>query len=94
MTAIEQMKKFGYPVIFDVTHSTQQPGGLGNASAGQREMAPILAKAAIAAGANGLFIEVHTEPEKAKSDAACIMPIDWLEDLLKICKKIFEIVNG
>ncbi|MGD2095834.1 MAG: 3-deoxy-8-phosphooctulonate synthase [Phycisphaerales bacterium] len=94
MTAIEQMKKFGYPVIFDVTHSTQQPGGLGNASAGQREMAPILSKAAIAAGANGLFIEVHTEPEKAKSDASCIMPIDWLEDLLKTCKKIFEIVNG
>jgi 2-dehydro-3-deoxyphosphooctonate aldolase (KDO 8-P synthase) len=94
MTAIEQMKKFGHPVIFDVTHSTQQPGGLGNSSAGQRDMAPILAKAAIAAGANGLFIEVHTEPEKAKSDAACIMPMDWLEDLLKTCKKIFEVVDG
>ena len=94
MTAIEQMKKLGYPVVFDATHSTQQPGGLGNASAGRREMAPVLAKAAIAAGANGLFIEVHTEPEKAKSDAACIMPIDWLEDLLKTCKKIFEVVRG
>ncbi len=94
MTAIEQMKRFGYPVIFDATHSTQQPGGLGNASAGRREMAPILAKAAIAAGANGLFIEVHTEPEKSKSDAACIMPIDWLEDLLKACKKIFKVIDG
>ncbi|MHC4536891.1 MAG: 3-deoxy-8-phosphooctulonate synthase [Planctomycetota bacterium] len=94
MTAIEQMKNLGYPVIFDATHSTQQPGGLGNASAGRREMAPILAKAAIAAGANGLFIEVHTEPEKSKSDAACIMPIDWLEDLLTICKKIFEVIHG
>ncbi len=92
MTAIEEMKKLGYPVIFDATHSTQQPGGLGNASAGKREMAPILARAAIAAGANGLFIEVHTEPEKSKSDAACIMPIDWLEDLLKVCKKIFDII--
>lgn len=93
MTAIEQMKNFGYPVIFDATHSTQQPGGLGNTSAGRREMAPILAKSAIAAGANGLFIEVHTEPEKSKSDAACIMPIDWLEDLLKVCKNIFEVIR-
>ena len=94
MTAIETMKKLGCPVVFDVTHSTQQPGGLGSASGGRREMAPILAKAAVAAGANGLFIEVHTEPEKAKSDAASIMPIGWLEDLLKMCKEIFEIVRG
>jgi 2-dehydro-3-deoxyphosphooctonate aldolase (KDO 8-P synthase) len=57
-------------------------------------MTPILARAAIAAGANGLFIEVHPEPKKAKSDAACIMPIDRLEDLLKVCKQIFEIVRG
>jgi 2-dehydro-3-deoxyphosphooctonate aldolase (KDO 8-P synthase) len=88
------MKKLDCPVVFDATHSTQQPGGLGNASAGRREMAPILAKAAVAAGANGLFIEVHTEPEKAKSDAACIMPISWLEELLMVCKQIFKIVNG
>jgi 2-dehydro-3-deoxyphosphooctonate aldolase (KDO 8-P synthase) len=94
MTAIETMKKLGCPVVFDVTHSTQQPGGLGSASGGRREMTPILAKAAVAAGANGLFIEVHTEPEKAKSDAASIMPIDWLEDLLRLCKEIFEIVRG
>jgi 2-dehydro-3-deoxyphosphooctonate aldolase (KDO 8-P synthase) len=94
MTAIVTMKKLGCPVIFDATHSTQQPGGLGNASSGRREMAPVLAKAAIAAGANGLFIEVHDKPEKAKSDAACIMPIDWIEDLLMVCKQIFEIVSG
>jgi 2-dehydro-3-deoxyphosphooctonate aldolase (KDO 8-P synthase) len=94
MTAINTMKKLGCPVVFDATHSTQQPGGLGNASSGRREMAPILAKAAIAAGANGLFIEVHTEPEKAKSDAACIMPVNWLEELLEQCKKIFDVVNG
>jgi len=93
MTSIELMKQLGCPVVFDATHSTQQPGGLGYATAGQREMAPILAKAAVAAGANGLFIEVHPEPEKSKSDAACIMPIDWLEDLLKVCKEIFEIVR-
>ena len=93
MTAIAIMKRFGCPVVFDATHSTQQPGGLGYATAGRREMSPILAKAAVAAGANGLFIEVHTRPEKAKSDAACIMPIDWLADLLKVCKEIFEVVQ-
>jgi 2-dehydro-3-deoxyphosphooctonate aldolase (KDO 8-P synthase) len=94
MTAIEVMKNLGCPVVFDATHSTQQPGGLGYTSAGRPEMSPILAKAAVAAGANGLFIEVHPEPKKAKSDAACVMPIDWLEDLLKICKQIFEVVRG
>ena len=94
MTAIEQMKQLNCPVVFDATHSTQQPGGLGNASAGRREMAPILAKAAVAAGANGLFVEVHPQPDKAKSDAACIMPIDWLENLLVICKKIFDLVRN
>jgi len=93
MTAIETMRTLGCPVIFDATHSTQQPGGLGNASAGRREMAPILARAAIAAGASGLFLEVHTEPEKAKSDAACVMPIDWLEELLTTCTKIFDLVR-
>ena len=94
MTAIEVMKKLGYPVVFDATHSTQQPGGLGYASAGRREMAPILAKAAVAAGANGLFVEVHTQPDKAKSDATSIMPIDWLESLLKASKEIFGIIRG
>jgi 2-dehydro-3-deoxyphosphooctonate aldolase (KDO 8-P synthase) len=94
MTAIDTMKRFGCPVIFDATHSTQQPGGLGTASAGRRDMAPILAKAAVAAGADGLFVEVHPEPEKARSDATCIMPIDWLEDLLTVCKKIFNVVRG
>jgi 2-dehydro-3-deoxyphosphooctonate aldolase (KDO 8-P synthase) len=88
------MKRLQCPVVFDATHSTQQPGGLGDASAGQPQMAPVLAKAAIAAGANGLFLEVHTEPEKAKSDAGSIMPIEWLEDLLKVCKRIFEVVRG
>jgi len=94
MTSIEIMKQMGYPVVFDATHSTQQPGGLGNVSAGRPEMAPVLAKAAIAAGANGLFVEVHIEPEKAKSDAGSIMPIEWLEDLLKVCRQIVEIVRG
>jgi 2-dehydro-3-deoxyphosphooctonate aldolase (KDO 8-P synthase) len=94
MTGIEIMKRLQCPVVFDATHSTQQPGGLGDASAGRPQMAPLLAKAAIAAGANGLFVEVHTEPQKAKSDAGSIMPIEWLEDLLEVCKRIFEVVRG
>jgi 2-dehydro-3-deoxyphosphooctonate aldolase (KDO 8-P synthase) len=93
MTAIVTMQKFGCPVAFDATHSTQQPGALGNVSGGNPQLALILAKAAIAAGANGLFLEVHTHPEKSMSDAASIMPIDWVEDLLVICRKIFEIVG-
>lgn len=93
MTAIYAMKKLRCPVVFDATHSTQQPGGLGDASAGSPEMAPILAKAAVAAGADALFLEVHPNPKDAKSDAACVMPIEKLENLLNICKKIFELVR-
>ncbi|MCK5000564.1 MAG: 3-deoxy-8-phosphooctulonate synthase, partial [Anaerohalosphaera sp.] len=93
MSALTIMKQLGCPVIFDATHSTQQPGGLGDASAGRREMAPILARAAVAAGANGLFLEVHTDPDNAKCDAACVMPIEWVSGLIKDCKAIFEIVN-
>jgi len=94
MAAIVTMKQLGCPVVFDATHSTQQPGGLGAVSGGNRKLAPTLAKAAIAAGANGLFLEVHTHPEKAKSDAASVMPVEWVEDLLTTCKKIFEVVRG
>jgi 2-dehydro-3-deoxyphosphooctonate aldolase (KDO 8-P synthase) len=94
MSAIVAMKQLGCPVVFDATHSAQQPGGLGTASGGNRQLAPILAKAAVAAGATGLFLEVHTHPEQAKSDAAAIMPIEWVEDLLVVCRKIFEAVGG
>jgi 2-dehydro-3-deoxyphosphooctonate aldolase (KDO 8-P synthase) len=93
MTSLVKMKSLGCPAIFDVTHSTQMPGGLGNASAGQRDMGPTLAKAAVAAGANGLFIETHTDIKNAKSDAAVVMPIEWLDGVLGDCKKIFEIVR-
>ena len=94
MTAIEAMKQLGCPVVFDATHSTQQPGGFGNASAGQSEMAPILAKAAIAAGANGLFFETHPDPKNAKCDAATMIPIDSLGEVITKCNQIFEIVNS
>ena len=93
MTSINIMKQFGCPVVCDATHSAQQPGGLGDVSGGSREMGPVLAKAAVAAGADGLFLEVHTDPENAKSDAACIMPIEWLPGLLSQCKKIFDIIR-
>jgi len=93
MTSIEAMKRFGCPVVFDATHSTQQPGGLGTASGGRRELAPVLARAAVAAGANGLFLEVHPEPEHAKSDAASMLPLDWLEGVIMDCRRIFEIVH-
>jgi 2-dehydro-3-deoxyphosphooctonate aldolase (KDO 8-P synthase) len=94
MTAIHEMKKLGCPVVFDATHSTQMPGGLGTATAGRPEMAPILARAAVAAGADGLFIEVHNQPKKAKSDAACVMDISMLKDVLLACKRVFEAVRN
>ena len=93
MTGIGEMKALGCPVIFDATHSVQQPGGLSTESGGARELAPVLAKAAVAAGANGLFLEVHTNPKEAKCDAACVMPIDWVEDLIAKCKQISAIVK-
>ncbi len=94
MGGIEDMKELGCPVVFDVTHSTQQPGGLGNSSGGARQKAPILAKSAIAAGANALFIETHPRVEDAKCDGACMMPLDWLEKTVVDCKKIFDIVRS
>jgi 2-dehydro-3-deoxyphosphooctonate aldolase (KDO 8-P synthase) len=94
MTAIDAMQRLGCRVVFDAPHSTQQPGGLGTASGGRREMAPILARAAVAAGASALFLEVHPEPEKAMSDAASMLPLDWLEGVIGMCKDIFEIVHG
>lgn len=93
MSSMVQFRELGCPAIFDVTHSTQMPGGLGNASGGVREMGPILAKAAIAAGANGLFIESHNDPENAKSDAGTVMPLEWIEETLKVCKDIHSAVK-
>ncbi|MBN2582524.1 MAG: 3-deoxy-8-phosphooctulonate synthase [Planctomycetes bacterium] len=89
MTAIPTMREYGYPVIFDATHSVQQPGGLGNASGGNRAMVPTLARAAVAAGCDGLFLEVHPDPDKALSDGPNMLPLSQvqplLEDLLAIC---------
>lgn len=90
-TALPIMAAFGKPVVFDVTHSTQQPGGLGNASGGNPHYTPMLARAAIAAGVNGLFLECHPDPKHAKSDASSMIALDSVEGLLKSCKQIAEL---
>ena len=88
MRAIPLMKQFGYPIIFDATHSAQLPGGSGGHSSGMRDMIPTLARAAVAAGCNGVFMEVHNNVDKAKSDAATQWPLDKLATLLIELKKI------
>ncbi len=90
---MEIMKKFGFPVCFDASHSVQLPGGLGHASGGQREFIPTLAKAAIAVGANALFIEAHPNPAAAKSDAATVMPFDELKKLLSQIERLYDVVQ-
>lgn len=80
----------GFPVIFDATHSVQLPGGSGTSSGGQREFAPILAKAAVAAGADGVFVEVHPNPDKALCDGPNSLKLDTLEELLVRLKAIRE----
>lgn len=93
MRAIPIMQQFGYPVCFDATHSVQLPGGLGTSSGGQREFIPTLAKAAIAAGANALFIEAHPNPALAKSDASSVMPFEALKILLSQIERLYEAVQ-
>jgi 2-dehydro-3-deoxyphosphooctonate aldolase (KDO 8-P synthase) len=82
MRSIPVMTAFGFPVIFDATHSVQLPGGGGDKSSGQREFAPVLARAAIAAGANGIFVETHPNPDKALSDGPNMIPLKEMERLL------------
>jgi 2-dehydro-3-deoxyphosphooctonate aldolase (KDO 8-P synthase) len=94
MRAIPIMKEFGCPIIFDATHSVQLPGGAGDRSSGQREFAPVLAKAAVAAGANGLFIETHPEPDKALSDGPNMIPLAEMPALLGKLVKIHEVANA
>jgi 2-dehydro-3-deoxyphosphooctonate aldolase (KDO 8-P synthase) len=86
------MRAFGYPVIFDVTHSLQLPGGLGSSSGGQKEFAETLARAAVAAGVDGLFMEVHPDPDKALCDGPNMIPIDAVPDFLRVMKQIHNAV--
>jgi 2-dehydro-3-deoxyphosphooctonate aldolase (KDO 8-P synthase) len=88
------MKETDYPVVFDATHSAQMPGSGGSKTGGAREFIPTLTKAAVAAGADGVFMEVHDNVDAAKSDAATQWPLDQLEDLLMTLKNIHEAVNG
>jgi 2-dehydro-3-deoxyphosphooctonate aldolase (KDO 8-P synthase) len=83
MRALPQLAKTGAPVIFDATHSVQQPGGQGTSSGGEREFVPVLARAAAAVGVAGLFIETHEDPEKAPSDGPNMIPLREMETLLK-----------
>ncbi len=87
------MKSFGFPVVFDVTHSLQLPGGLGNASGGQREYAPILARASVAAGVDGLFMEVHPEPERALCDGPNMIRLSHVQALLEELLTLREAMN-
>jgi len=83
MTSLAEMRKSGAPVVFDVTHSVQKPGGLGGASGGAREMVPVLARAGVAAGVAGLFMETHPDPSKAWSDGPNAVPLKHMKALLE-----------
>lgn len=88
------LRREGYPVIFDATHSVQLPGGQGNASGGQREMVPYLARAAAAVGIDGLFLEVHPDPEKALCDGPNSLSLHSLPELLRMVKQIDGVVKS
>ncbi len=87
------MKGFGYPVVFDATHSVQLPGAQGNCSGGDRRFVPVLAKAAMAVGANVLFFEVHPSPDEAKCDGPNMVALKDAEKLFKTCKDIFDLIK-
>src|SRR3954464_5650665 len=92
-TGIAVMKSFNVPVIFDITHSTQQPAGLGNQSGGNPQYSALLARAAVAAGVDGLFLECHPDPKKAKSDAATMLDLNEVEPLLTDCVGIAKLLR-
>ena len=94
MRGLSQMKQTGYPVIFDATHSVQQPSSLGGASGGQREFAPILANAAITVGIAGIFIETHEHPDSAPSDGPNMIPLNQMEVMLKNLKALDELAKS
>lgn len=88
------MKAFEYPVIFDATHSVQLPGANGCSSGGDRRFVPPLSRAAMAAGANGLFFEIHPNPDKALCDGPNMLKLDDAEKEFKMCKDIFTLVRN
>ena len=88
------MAKLGFPIVFDATHSVQQPGGLGDRTGGQREFVPLLARCAVVAGANGLFIETHPEPDRALSDGPNMVPLSEMPRLLKELLQLKRVVGS
>ncbi|PNP96185.1 MULTISPECIES: 3-deoxy-8-phosphooctulonate synthase [Sphingobium] len=94
MRALPVMAQTGYPVVFDATHSVQQPGGLGSASGGQREFAPVLARSAVAAGVAAVFAEAHDDPDHAPSDGPVMLPLEWVGPMLEKLKAIDGVVKG
>jgi len=93
MRSLSIMRDTGCPVIFDATHSVQQPGGKGNMSGGERHHVPVLARAAVAAGISGLFMETHPDPDKALSDGPNSWPLDKMKDLLSVLIDIDKIIK-
>lgn len=93
MRALPILAELGYPVVFDATHSTQLPGGLGKSSGGESRFVPVLARAAVAAGCDGLFLEIHEKPENALCDGPNSIALKDLEKLLIMVKEIYSIVN-
>ena len=93
MRSLPIMAKNGYPVIFDATHSVQQPGGQGESSGGQREFVEYLARAAVAVGVAGVFIETHQDPDNAPSDGPNMVPLNKLENLLKQLTEIDKLIK-
>ena len=94
MRAIPQMQSLGVPVIFDATHSVQEPGGLGHASGGNRQMVEPLARAAVAVGADGLFLETHPDPDRAPSDGPNMVPLEQLPAMLRRLLAVRRVVEG
>ena len=94
MRGLSSMRSTNCPVVFDATHSVQQPGGQGNSSGGQREMVPVLSRAAIAAGVSGIFMETHPNPEIAKSDGLNSMPMNLMYTLLETLKEIDAVTKN
>jgi 2-dehydro-3-deoxyphosphooctonate aldolase (KDO 8-P synthase) len=90
MRSIPIMTRFGFPVIFDATHSVQSPGGAGDRSGGQRQFAPVLARCAVAAGAGGVFIETHPDPDHALSDGPNMVPLAEMPGLIARLLKVRE----
>ena len=93
MRALPIMSKFGFPIVFDATHSVQQPGGMGEKSGGQREFVPYLAKAAIAVGVGAIFMETHEDPDNAPSDGPNMVPLNEVKALLKKLLEIDKVVK-